>query len=219
MTLAAIFVVSIFYASSPAAVATSQVATQAAPTTQESQSAPTQNPPTPSQTTPATSPAKTPADKASTSPAKRPHHKKKVPPPNCDNPTSGSGNSSGPAPEGPAPAGAAPSSGPGTNCPPSKVIVRQGGTTEPSIQLVGGTGGDQTSHQRDTANQMLAATEANLKTIAGQQLAANLQDMVNQIHQFMDQSKTAAESGDLERAQNLALKAKLLSDELVKPAK
>jgi len=66
---------------------------------------------------------------------------------------------------------------------------------------------------------MLAATEANLKTIAGQQLAANQQDMVNQIHQFMDQSKTAVEAGDLERAQNLALKAKLLSDELVKPAK
>lgn len=222
MTLAAIFVVSIFYASSPAAVATSQVATQAAPTTQKSQSAPTQNPPTPSQTTPAISPAKTPTDKsskASTSPAKRPHHKKKVLPPNCDNPTTASGDSSTPAPEGPAPAGAAPSSGPGTNCPPSKVIVRQGGTTEPSIQLVGGTGGDQTSHQRDSANQMLAATEANLKTIGGQQVSANQQDMVNQIHQFMEQSKTAAEAGDLERAQNLALKAKLLSDELVKPAK
>jgi len=66
---------------------------------------------------------------------------------------------------------------------------------------------------------MLAATEANLKKIGGQPLAANQQDMVDQIHQFMNQSKTAAEEGDLERAQNLALKAKLLSEELVKPAK
>jgi hypothetical protein len=99
------------------------------------------------------------------------------------------------------------------------VIVRQGGTTEPSIQLVGGTGSDQTAHQRDSANEMLAETQANLKKTGGQQLTANQQDMVNQIQQFMDQSKTAAEAGDLERAQNLALKAKLLSDELVKPEK
>ena len=66
---------------------------------------------------------------------------------------------------------------------------------------------------------MLAETQANLKKTGGQQLTANQQDMVNQIQQFMDQSKTAAEAGDLERAQNLALKAKLLSDELVKPEK
>jgi type VI protein secretion system component VasK len=66
---------------------------------------------------------------------------------------------------------------------------------------------------------MLEATETNLKQVAGKQLTANQQDMVNQIHQFMDQSKNATEAGDLERAQNLAWKAKLLSEELVKPEK
>jgi len=99
------------------------------------------------------------------------------------------------------------------------VIVRQGGTTEPSIQLAGGTPDSQTSHQRDSAKQMLETTGTNLKQVAGQQLTTNQQDMVNQIHQFMEQSKTATEAGDLERAQNLAWKAKLLSDELVKPEK
>ena len=41
--------------------------------------------------------------------------------------------------------------------------------------------------------------------------------MKNQIAQFMEQSKTAAGAGDLDRAHNLALKARLLSDELLKP--
>jgi hypothetical protein len=64
---------------------------------------------------------------------------------------------------------------------------------------------------------MLAATETNLKKIAGQQLSSNQQEMVNQIRQFMEQSKAAAGDGDLERARTLAWKAQLLSDELVKP--
>ena len=66
---------------------------------------------------------------------------------------------------------------------------------------------------------MLESTEANLKKIAGRQLTPNQQDMVNQIRQFMDQSKTAAEAGDLERARTLAWKAQLLSEELIKPEK
>jgi hypothetical protein len=41
--------------------------------------------------------------------------------------------------------------------------------------------------------------------------------MVSQIKQFMEQSKAAVAAGDLERGHNLALKAHLLSDELVKP--
>jgi len=97
--------------------------------------------------------------------------------------------------------------------------VRQGGASEPSVQLAGGASGGQTTHERDTAKQMLGSTEANLKTIAGRQLTPNQQDMVNQINQFMDQSKAAVDAGDLERARTLAWKAQLLSEELVKPEK
>jgi hypothetical protein len=86
---------------------------------------------------------------------------------------------------------------------------------EPSIQLAGGAGGDQATRQR--ANQMLNATEENLKKIAGRQLATNQQDMVNQIHQFMTQSKSAIATGDFERGRTLAWKAQLLSEELVNP--
>jgi iron uptake system EfeUOB component EfeO/EfeM len=89
--------------------------------------------------------------------------------------------------------------------------------SESSIQLAGGAPGDQKSHQRDTANQMLESTNANLKKIAGQKLTANQQDMVSQTRQFMAQAKVAVDAGDLERARTLAWKAQLLSEELVKP--
>ncbi len=61
---------------------------------------------------------------------------------------------------------------------------------------------------------MLAAADENLKKMAGRQLAANQQDMVNQVRQFVDQSKAATATGDLDRARTLAWKAQLLSEEL-----
>jgi hypothetical protein len=230
MNLASIFLVTIFCASSAPPMAEHQTAPQPAPATKPTEkaatqdqgtAAPAQNPPAPSQGTPSVA---TPGQ-TRTSTVKRPRHKKRVLPPNCDNaPATGgqAASSSNPAPGDPVTPGTAPApatSTHSTNCPPSKVIVRQGGTSEPSIQLAGGTGGDQTSHQRDTANQMLESTEANLKKIAGHQLTSNQQDMVNQIRQFIDQSKTAAGAGDLERARTLAWKAQLLSEELIKPEK
>jgi hypothetical protein len=107
--------------------------------------------------------------------------------------------------------------GPATKpCPPPKKVVRNGGSEEPSIQLIGGTNADPASQQRST-EQLTAAADDNLKKIGGRQLSASQQEMVNQVKQFMDQSKTAVAAGDLERGHNLAQKAHLLSEELVKP--
>ena len=239
MTLAAIFVFSIFCASSarPMIAARPQAAPQEASankpaeagTQDQGTKSPAQNPPAPSQAspsaaTPAATPAKTPVSQASPATAKRPRRKKKVVPPNCDSTPSAAGqaaSSTGTAGDPPAPGATstAPTTSSPANCPPAKVIVRQGGTSEPSIQLAGGTTTGSPSHQSDTANQMLGSAEANLKKIAGRQLTPNQQDMVNQIRQFMGQSKTSSEAGDLERARTLAWKAKLLSEELVKPEK
>ena len=128
------------------------------------------------------------------------------------------------------PAGSTNSTGAGTNavstnpasatlkpCPPPKKVVRNGGADEPTVQLTGGTPAEQASHQRSTTEQITAATEENLKKVAGRQLTPSQQETVNQIHQFMEQSRTAVAAGDLERGHNLAMKAHLLSDELVKP--
>jgi len=102
-------------------------------------------------------------------------------------------------------------------CPPQKIVVRKGGITEQSIQLAGGSGGDQATQKRNAANKMLAVTEGNLKQITGRQLSTAQHDSISQIKQFVDQSKSALASGDLERAQTLAWKAQLLSEDLIKP--
>ncbi len=109
-----------------------------------------------------------------------------------------------------------PSSGttPGKNCPPEKIIVRQGGTAEPSIQLAGG---DQTSQKRNEVSQILGSAEANLKKIAELQLTPTQQDTVSQIRQYVEQSKSALADGDVERGKTLARKAQLLSEDLANP--
>ena len=66
---------------------------------------------------------------------------------------------------------------------------------------------------------MLGSTEANLKKLAGRQLSSDQQDMVNQIHQYVDESRKAVSAGDLDRARTLAWKAQVLSEDLVKPDK
>jgi len=205
MNLAAILLFGIFFVSSvlplaarPQTAPTNQPAGSAAPT-------PSSTPQTPSAAAPGAS-----SDQKQSPTKKRRRHKKRVIKSNC---------ASAPAAAGPAAGDSTAGTGAPANCPPSKVIVRQGGTAEPSIELAGSANSNQTSNQRDTANQMLRTTEANLKKIAGQQLSSNQQDMVTQIRQFVAQSKAAVADGDLDRARTLAWKAQVLSEELVKPAK
>ena len=196
-----------------------QSAPQSAPASQQTET-PAPNPP--AETKPATAaPSKTPSKKSHSPTASRPR-KKKVAQENCA-PAPGAASSAKP---GSAPAsgtstatGSTPTTNSPTNCPPPKTIVPQGGTSDPSIQLEGGAVGEQATQQRNTANQMLGATEQNLKKIAGQQLTQDQQGILTQIRQFIEQSKTAVAAGDTERARTLAWKAQLLSEELANPAK
>jgi len=169
-----------------------------------------------------------PANKPKASTAKKTHPKKKVvPAAACDPaPATSTASGSNSDPTSPQPGGAQASSTPEAptpeapqKCPPPKVIVKQGGITEQSIQLAGGSAGGEATQKKDAANRMLAATEDNLKKIAGRQLSATEQDSVSQIRQFVDQSKSALAAANVERAQTLAWKAKLLSDDLVNPQK
>jgi len=98
---------------------------------------------------------------------------------------------------------------------PRKRIVRRGSTTDPTIQFSPGLTQQQASAQRQNTSKLLAGTDANLKKISIQQLTPAQQDAVNQIRRYMEQAKTADASGDLQRAHNLAFKARLLSDELL----
>jgi len=175
----------------------------------------------------------TPNSPAQANPSPKRHHKKTIPP-NCSNsPTplkttagspANSTNSTGGGSTNAASMNAGSTNAGSTNagsaalkpCPPPKKVVRNGGSDEPTVQLTGGTTAEPAVQQRST-DQLRAATDENLKKIEGRQLSPSQQEMVSQIKQFMDQSKAAVAAGDLERGHNLALKAHLLSDELVKP--
>lgn len=135
-------------------------------------------------------------------PVPKPHHRKKASTSNC--------STAAPAPN------STENSASATPCPPPRKVVRNGGSDELPVQLTGGTSADESLHKSST-EQLRVATEENLKKVEGHQLSASQQDMKNQINQFMQQSKTAAADGDVDRAHNLSLKARLLSDELVKP--
>ncbi|MGB7600661.1 MAG: hypothetical protein WBM24_10180 [Candidatus Sulfotelmatobacter sp.] len=223
MTLAAILSLSFFILSgstaggpafaSPPSLRESATQDQNNPPAVQTKPAPPTNP----QPAPATSPE--PQD--SPAPAKkRPHHKKTStpdcspapaplkPPGNTPNGTAGPGNAQS------APPASANTKNP---CPPPKVVVKDGGSDEPTIELTRGTSEQQASQQRYTTEQLRTATEENLKKLAGRQLTASQQEMVTQIKQFMDQAKSAVADEDLERGHSLAMKAHLLSEELLKP--
>jgi hypothetical protein len=138
-----------------------------------------------------------------------PAHRKKVKNTDCSSSTS--------ANSGDSKSGAANSATDQKPCPPKKVIVKNGGSDEPTVELKGDTPPAKASNDLLNTEQLHLATEDNLKKIAGRQLTANQQEMVDQIKQFMDQSKAAVADGDLERGHNLAMKARLLSDELAGP--
>jgi len=99
---------------------------------------------------------------------------------------------------------------------PTKRVVRNGSTPDPTVQLAPGMTQKQASSELQNTTQLLAATDATLKQISGRQLNPSQQNMVSQIRKYMEQSKQAADQGDPERAHNLAVKAHLLSDDLVK---
>ena len=99
---------------------------------------------------------------------------------------------------------------------PEKKVVKNGGTADPAVQLAPSISVEQASSQRQNTTQLLAATDANLKQISSRPMNSSQQDSISQIRKYMEQAKAAEQAGDVERAYNLASKALLLSNDLVK---
>lgn len=214
MTLAAILLV-IFW-TTPAPTAGIGQASASAPQTSATQDQTTTPSQSPTAQTPSSSGSKSAKPRTTQSGVKKPVHKKKAPPPGCEAPAANSAPSSTPVADASNASAQKPAvAKPPANCPPEKIVVKHGGTTEPSIQLTGGPGGNQSSQNRDETTQLLGSTEANLKKLAGQQFSVIQKDSVTQIRGFMEQSRSALAAGDNERALALARKAKMLSDDLV----
>jgi len=73
----------------------------------------------------------------------------------------------------------------------------------------------QLSQQVRTTAQLLEETEKTLNAL-NRTLSHDEEEMVNQIRSYIGQSRSATKDGDFERAYNLATKAHLLCDALVK---
>ncbi len=68
---------------------------------------------------------------------------------------------------------------------------------------------------RQQTLKLIASTEYRLKTVSNR-VAANKHDTIAQIHGFLAQAQQALEINDLQGAQTLATKAKILVDELLR---
>jgi len=99
---------------------------------------------------------------------------------------------------------------------PRKIVVREGGASEPAAQIAPGMTPAEATHQRHNAEQLLGATDDKLKRLAGRTLDAKQQETVGQIRNYIDGARLALKEGDVRRANTLAQKAHLLSEDLVK---
>lgn len=99
---------------------------------------------------------------------------------------------------------------------PRRIVVREGGASEPAAQIAPGMTPAEALVQRQNADQWLVAADQKLRLLAGRTLDAQQQETVGQIHNYMDGARLALKTGDVRRANTLAEKAHLLADDLAK---
>jgi hypothetical protein len=99
------------------------------------------------------------------------------------------------------------------NIPPKITIEANAQETGGAISATGPHSDD--VHDKLGTDELLRTTDDNLKSIK-RQLTLDEQAQVVQIRNFMAQSRAATTDSDSVRARNLALKAHLLSDELIR---
>jgi hypothetical protein len=91
-------------------------------------------------------------------------------------------------------------------------------TTTPAVSPIGQLSADDSSGNpalRQQTIDLISSTEKRLKTV-NSKLAASRQETMVQVQSFLTQAKQALEFNDLQGANTLATKAKILVDELLK---
>ena len=97
----------------------------------------------------------------------------------------------------------------------SKLIIQEGNPASQGTLAAGGSAMSDSASRSKTTEQLLRETQGNLNGI-NRPLTPDEQGIVAQIKDYMAQSHKASDDSDTVRAHNLAVKAYLLSDELVK---
>lgn len=126
----------------------------------------------------------------------------------------GKTHSSGKKPAGPVTNNGKPSEA-ARNIPPRTVVKPEGAEPTPTPGPISPNPSQGVQHDQAATEQLLQTTESSLTGIK-RQLSRDEEAMVSQIKDFVGQSRQAIKENDLERAHNLALKAHLLADDLVK---
>jgi len=103
------------------------------------------------------------------------------------------------------------------NTPPKRSVIPADKTNPPTSigQISPGPTPADAAHSQTSTDQLLQDAEANLNSIT-RQLSKEEEAMRTQIKEFIKQSHDATDQNDPARAHNLAVKARLLSDDLVK---
>lgn len=112
-------------------------------------------------------------------------------------------------------ASASPPSNPGTTTVAASHPPLNPAGSAPDTAIAADASSQQVNVQKQNTTELLAAAEKNLQS-ANRTLSHDEQAMVAQIKTYIEQSRKATSDKDFERAYNLATKARLLSDALVK---
>jgi hypothetical protein len=99
---------------------------------------------------------------------------------------------------------------------PRKTVVREGGASEPTAQIVPGIAPEEAAQHRQNAEQLLSSTDLQLKQLGGRTLDVPQQQTVGQVRNYMADARSALQEGDVRRASTLAEKAYLLAEDLMK---
>jgi hypothetical protein len=75
---------------------------------------------------------------------------------------------------------------------------------------------EEATRERRDAEQWLTSADGQLKVLSGRTLGAQQEETVGQVRNYMVGARSALKEGDMRRANTLALKAHLLSEDLVK---
>jgi hypothetical protein len=87
-------------------------------------------------------------------------------------------------------------------------------TPSPDLAIAPDVSNDQLARQKQSTAQLLEETEKSISGLKG--LTHEEEETLSQVRLYLNQSRKATSDGDFERAYNLATKAHLLSDALVK---
>lgn len=126
-----------------------------------------------------------PADKSTPTPPKHKHKKKPAQPPSSDSSDT-----------------------------PSKKVVTHGSTQAPTTHLSQSLTDEESLKAKAANTDLLNQAGSNLQKVSSRPLTDEQKETADQVRKFIEQSKTADQEGDLQRAGTLANKAKLLSDSL-----